>query len=230
MKQRERLRQLDKDLWCLESHFVVWGCRGSVRMTVIETSAGLLIYSPVRLTQDIIEHLQSLGRIALIIAPNLYHHLFLRPCMTAFPEASVLIPRGLEARIGAIPRAQEITAHTIIGPADEIAHFAFDGHALHETVLFHRPTGTLITADLIYNYGPRQFPAERLFFRAIGCYGAPKLAFYHRFAIQDKQSVAQMMDAVSAWPVRRIVMSHGDIIEAEDAGPVFAKAWSRFAP
>lgn len=225
----DHLKRIDERLWCLESYFVVWGCRGSVRMTVIETSAGLLLYSPVRLTSEMVAKLQSIGRIAAIVAPNLFHHMFLRPCSAAFPSARVLIAQGLQTKIGVIPGAEEITAQTIFGPPNELSHFVFDGHSLQETVLFHHPTGTLITADLIYNYGPRQYPAERAFFRAIGCYGAPKVAFYHRFSIKNKRSVRHLIDTVSSWHARRIIMSHGDIIESNDAQRLFAKAWERFA-
>ena len=223
------LRKIDERLWCLESYFVVWGCRGSVRMTVLETSTGLVLYSPVRLTPEVAATLSAMGRVATIIAPNLFHHLFLRSCIAAFPSAKALVARGLEAKIGAVPGAEEITADTTVGEADDIAHFVFAGHTLHETILFHRPTSTLITADLLYNYGPRQFPAERAFFRAIGCYGSPRVAFYHRFSIVDKKSVEQLIDTVAAWRARRIIMSHGDIIEGEDASSLFVAAWKRLA-
>lgn len=224
-----KLTRITAGLWSLESTFVVWGCRGSARMVVVETASGLVLYSPVRLAPENIDELKSIGPVATIVAPNLFHHMFLRPCQAAFPAANVLVARGLEAKIGAIARSQEITAGTRIGPPSEIAHFVFDGHTLHETVLFHRPTSTLITADLLYNYGPRQYPAERMFFRAIGCYGAPKVAFYHRFAIRDRRSVRRLVDTVSTWGPRRIVMSHGDIVEDDDAAALFAAAWERFA-
>lgn len=226
---RDGLRLIDQQLSCLDSHFVVWGCRGSVRMTVIETAVGLLLYSPVMLTLEAVAEIRKMGRVAVIVAPNLFHHMFLQPARVTFPEARVLVAGGLEAKIGPIPGSEEITAETAFGAPDEIDHFVFDGHALHETILLHRPTATLITADLLYNYGPLQYPAERTFFRAIGCYGMPKVPFYHLFSIQDKQSVSRLIDTVLSWRVRRIIMSHGDIVESNDASLLFKAAWARFA-
>ena len=223
------LRLIDQQLWCLDSHFVVWGCRGSVRMTVIETSIGLLLYSPVRLTPEVVAEIKMIGRVAMIVAPNLFHHMFLRPSRAAFPEARVLVAGGLESKVGTIAGSEEITVETVFAAPDEIDHFVFDGHTLHETILFHRPSATLITADLLYNYGPLQDPAERTFSRAIGCYGMPHVPFYHRFSIRDKQSVRRLIDTVVSWRVRRIIMSHGDIIENNDASLLFAAAWARFA-
>ena len=64
--------------------------------------------------------------------------------------------------------------------------------------------------------------------REIG-YGEPKVAFYHRFSIRNKHSVQALIDTVSSWKVRRIIMSHGDIVESDDAAQLFAAAWARFA-
>jgi len=198
-------------------------------MTVIATARGLVMYSPVALSPATCSALKQMGTVEAIVAPNLYHHMFLRACCSAFPSAKVLVAPGLQAKIGAIDGAEEISTDTVVSASGEFQHYVFSGHSLRETILFHQPTGSLITADLLYNYGPRQFPAERLFFRSIGCYGSPAVAFYHRFSIRDKSSVRHLINAVTSWPIRRIVMCHGDIIEAENASSLFADAWFRFS-
>lgn len=223
------LVQVDDGLWCLESHFLVWGCKGSLRMTVIETRVGTVIYSPVKLSPAHIEQIRRMGRVAAIVAPNLYHHMFLRPCMAAFPEARILIPAGLEAKIGIVPGAEIMAKDLDLGTSGEIAHHIFVGHKLRETVLFHRPTGTLVTADLLYNFQRENFPTEKLFFLLIGSYGAPCVTFYHRFAVEDRASVRALIETVKAWRACRIVMSHGRILAADNAGEIFAGAWARFA-
>jgi hypothetical protein len=73
------------------------------------------------------------------------------------------------------------------------------------------------------------FAAEKLFFRMVGCYGAPSVAFYHRFTVEDNTSVGALIDTVWRWRVRRIVMSHGRIIDNEAGSEIFANAWARFA-
>lgn len=109
-----------------------------------------------------------------------------------------------------------------------IAHYSFMGHKLHETILFHRPSGTLITADLLYNYQSEQFRAEKIFFGLLGCYGSPTVAFYHRFAIKNKAAVSALINQVTTWPIRRIIMSHGRIIEGKDVTQQFTNAWRKF--
>lgn len=220
---------VDDGVWCRESHFTVWGCSGSLRMTVIATARGSILYSPVALNDDDIDRITAAGPVAAIVAPNLYHHFYLRPAIAAFSSARVLVPPGLEAKIGPIPRAEVMDGERLRGLSDEIDHFIFRGHALRECVLFHRRTRTLVTADLLYNYQAEHRPAEKLFFRAIGCYGEPKVAFYHRYAIQDKASVGSLIETVRRWRPRRIVMCHGRIVTGEDAAERFAAAWSGFA-
>ena len=183
------ITQIAPGLSCLDSEFKVWGCTGSVRMSVIGVGNDLVIYSPVALYDAHIAQIAALGRVGTIIAPNLYHHMFLRDAAAAFPNARVLVPRGLETKIGPVSRAETMTADVALGLPADIEHHVFAGHAIRETCLFHRPTGTLITADLLYNYHAEQFPAERAFFSLIGIYGRPAVPFYHRFAIQDKSGV-----------------------------------------
>lgn len=216
------LARIDKGVWCLDSHFVTWGCKGSVRMTVLRCETGLVLYSPVALDPQAVIAIRALGEVTAIIAPNLYHHLYLRECAAAFPEAAVFIPDGLEKKIGLVDAARNIRDWK---PEGDISALTVAGHGLNETVLFHHPSGTLVTADLLYNFQAEHHATEKLFFRSIGCYGRPSVAFYHRFAITDKSAMKRSVVEIGKWPMRRIIMSHGRIIESDKAGEVFVSAW-----
>ena len=216
-------------LWCVNGHFDTPFFRGSTRMTVIRGAESLILYSPVALSPEDRQALAAIGPVAAIISPNLYHHMFLRAAVEAFPSARVFVPEGLEAKIGPIPRAETMTR---AGPPElpgGIEHFIFDRHAVRETVLFHRASRTLVTSDLLYNYQGEHNRGEKAFFRLMGCYGGPKVVFYHRFAIRDKAAVHELIAQVRDWAPRRIVMSHGRILETHDAAELFAEAWRPFA-
>ncbi|UVO54585.1 hypothetical protein [Sphingomonas sp. SUN039] len=216
-------------IWCLNSHFLSLGCKGSLRMTTISTSEGLILYSPVHLDDAHVVQIGELGRVSVIVAPNLYHHLFLRECATTFRPARILLPQGLAEKIGPIAGSEVIDGQTRIAPEAEIEQFTFAGHRIRETILYHRSSKTLVTSDLIYNYTTDQFPSERLWFKMIGCYGSPKVAFYHRFSIKDKSSAVALVEWVRLRQVDRIIMSHGRIFESLQAGDVFVEAWKRIA-
>lgn len=222
------IRSVDHGLWVLDKHFVITGCRASVRMTILRVGDGLMLYSPVEMTGDERAAVNALGTVHAIVAPNLYHHLFLRAAVEAWPAARVFVPEGLDAKIGAIPRAEVMGPQTDFGGSDALEFFVFSGHAIHETIFRHVPTKTLISSDLIYNYSADQFPAEKLFFRCLGCFGSPNVPFYHRFAIRDRTSLTSLMEWVQEREIRRLIMSHGRIYDGEDAGALFRRVWSRF--
>ena len=198
-------------------------------MTVLKTQSGLLLYSPVALDAEIVASIRALGTVTDIVAPNSMHHMYLRPCVATFPEANCWVPEGLLEKIGPVDGAQIITPNVVFGNENGIKKFTLTGHRIQETIIFHEPSQTLLTADLLYNYQSEQFPAEKLFFRMIGNYGRPNVAFYHRFSVKDKSSIRCMIDKVTSWPINRIIMSHGRIIESADAGTIFADAWKGFA-
>ncbi len=218
------LVRIDDGLWCLNSYFVTLGCKGSLRMTVIKTAEGLIIYSPVVHSPENLEQIGMLGNVFAIVAPNLFHHFHLRTCIKAFPAARAFVPDGLQAKIGQIERAETMEAFP---ESADIVTCTVAGHRLNETVLFHRSTGTLVTADLLYNYQAEHFAGEKLFFKSIGCYGKASVAFYHRFAITDGATVRSAIAEIASWPIRRIIMSHGRIVEHVAAQDIFSAAWRR---
>ena len=224
-----KIKKIDEGVWCLESYFLSLGCRGSLRMTILKTQSGLLLYSPVALDAELIASIRALGTVTDIVAPNKMHHMYLRPCVATFPEANCWVSEGLLEKIGSVDGAQIITPDVVFGNDNDIKKFTLTGHRIQETMIFHKPSGTLLTADLLYNYQTEQYPAEKLFFWMIGNYGRPNVAFYHRFSVTDKSSIRSMIDTITNWPINRIIMSHGRIIESANASIIFADAWKRFA-
>jgi len=138
-------------------------------------------------------------------------------------------PEGLIEKIGSVDGAKIISPNTLFGNDSGIKTYTLTGHHIQETMIYHEPSRTLLTADLLYNYQAEQYPAEKLFFWMIGNYGRPNVAFYHKFSVKDKSSIQFMIDTITSWPINRIIMSHGSIIESADASTIFADAWQSFA-
>jgi hypothetical protein len=94
------------------------------------------------------------------------HHIFLGPWHQAYPNAKVLGPEGLPEK-----RQSSDTEHVPFAylfskdkpltsiDADFDAEFDYEfvhAHQNKEIVFHHKPTKTLIQADLLFNYPPRE--------------------------------------------------------------------------
>ena len=72
------LKSIDRDLWVGEQPFKYLGLPVGRRMTVILLSGGrLLLISPIEIDENTKEQLDSIGKVEFIIAPNLFHYLYL---------------------------------------------------------------------------------------------------------------------------------------------------------
>lgn len=134
------------------------------RATLIQlTSGSLAIFSPVPLSTEVSSTISALGgNVAYIICPDIEHHMQLSAYKRAFPSALVFGPEGLREK-----RAKSGETDVVIDfeytrdnkasmklPEDlarDVEIEYWDGHANKEITLLHKPTRTLIEADLVFN-------------------------------------------------------------------------------
>jgi hypothetical protein len=98
---------------------------------------------------------------------------------------------------------------------------------LDETVFFHRPTGTLLGADLLISACARDHWSWRWAGRLTGRYdkiGAPPDV---RAKTKPSDAAARSIDRLAALPLKRILVAHADAIEDRPAEKL-VDAW-RFA-
>ncbi len=144
-----------------------------VRMTVLRLAdGGLLLHSPVSYTPALHSAVAELGPIKHFLAPNTGHWMFLGDWQRACPEAKTWGVPGLRDR--APVRAAGIGIDADLGPvappdwSEEIDHVLLHGPGFTEVDVFHRPSRTLIVADLILNLPTDGLtPLQRLAARAL---------------------------------------------------------------
>ena len=66
--------QMAEGLWTVDGRFRTPFFNGSVRMTVLAVDGGLVLHSPVALTDPDVEAICGIAPVAAILAPNTMHY------------------------------------------------------------------------------------------------------------------------------------------------------------
>lgn len=210
------LTPVAEGVWLSTAPVQFLGLRLTSTMTVLGLAGGaVLVHSPVPLTAERKALVDALGRVSHLYAPNALHHLWLGDWSAAYPSARVHAPTGLRTkrRDLRIDRLHGEPEPAFAGIVDELA---IGGSRLEESVLFHRPSRTLVVADLVHNVGRPTHGWTALYARAMGFYDRVALSRMLRFAaFTDRDAARHSLDAVCALPFERVVVGHGTPIVAD---------------
>jgi hypothetical protein len=97
---------------------------------------------------------------------------------------------------------------------------------LDETVLFHRPTQTLLGADIVLCAAARDHWTWRWAARITGCYQRVRVPPDVRRKIADRAAAARSIQAMLERPAQRLIVGHADVI-GDDCRDHLAGAWRR---
>lgn len=220
-----------EDVWTATEPVRILGMRLTTTMTVLRLGNGsLLLYSPISLTPERRSAVEALGSVVHLYAPNLFHHLRVGDWAAAFPAARLHAPAGLskkrpDLRIDRIHASAPEPAFT-----DTVDELRIEGCRLGESVLVHRPTGTLLVADLVHNVGRPEQLWARLYTRTMGFYDRVALSKMIRWtAFSDRIAARRSLDALLALPFERLIVGHGMPLEAGGKDAI-ATAFDWLAP
>ncbi len=218
------LRAIAPDLWVAEQPLKYFGLEVGTRMTVIRLNQDrLVIIAPIQLQDEMIEQLNQLGNVSDIVAPNLYHYLFLNQCKQKYPDAAVWATSGLREKCPDLLIDKILSDHAIQSfnglEAAEIAGFNtldIKGYApLNEWVFFHAKSCTLIITDLAFHFDRQSSRSAQLISKVWGGYQQLRPSLLEKIATRDKEQVRQSLQPIFAWDFERVIMAHGSIIEQD---------------
>ena len=91
------LQEFGQSLYFTEGPTVsFYGFPYPTRMAVIQLSDGSAwVWSPVALSDELADSVESVGPVRFIVSPNKIHHLFLSEWARRWPEARLYAPPGL---------------------------------------------------------------------------------------------------------------------------------------
>jgi hypothetical protein len=184
-------------------------------MTVVKLGEGqLLVHSPVAMTPDLKAEVDGLGPVRHIVAPNVYHHLYAGDWKTAYPEALLHGARGLAKRRKDLVIDRELGGEAPPDWREHLDTALLEGTMLNETVFLHRPSRSLIVADLIENFETSPHWPTRAYLKLGGIHGKPGLSRPLRLVFHDRKRARRALDRILSWDFDRIVLAHGHVLES----------------
>jgi hypothetical protein len=230
------LRAIDRDLWVAEQPLQYFGLGIGTRMTVVRlVNDELAIISPIQLDEVLVGELNELGTVTHIIAPNLYHHLFIAECKAVYPAATVWATAGLGAKRPELAIDRAIVPNPD-SPWPGLECLFFDGvktlapsgpDPLEEWVFFHAASRTLILTDTAFCFD-KSFPwLTRLVTKVGGSYNSLSPSLLERVATTAKEPVKAAVEQILGWDFERVIMAHGRIVE-RDGRQELKRGYERF--
>jgi hypothetical protein len=209
--------EFTKNIFVEESSIRFYGFRVGTRMAAIRLpGARLLLYSPVRLTNLLRRELEQLGEIAFIVSPNKIHNLTLVEYRAAFPKAKLFVPPGLPERLPRLSFDEILSEEPVADWSPDLEHTLTRGNAFFaEALFFHAPSHTLLVGDFIERIAAGVASSfARVAARVFGVRSRPMASPEFRYYTLDAEAFEEGIAEVLQWPIERIFLCHGRLIEA----------------
>lgn len=187
-----------------------------------------------------------MGEVKYICANDAEHHIFMDDWHAAYPNARLIGPEDLKGKrekqgkplpwTNLFKKDQD---HTLL--IDEAFDKEFDaeyvhGHANKELVFNHRPSRTLIEADLLFNLpaheqmsktgeDPQSGLLTQLFNKINNTRGSAiwqKRFIWYGISAGDRPAFNRSVARMEKWDFDRLIPCHGDVIETGAKG-IFQK-------
>ncbi|MCX4240269.1 DUF4336 domain-containing protein [Paraliomyxa miuraensis] len=223
----DALTPVTEGVWLGTAPVRFLGLRLTSNMTVLRLGDGsLLLHSPVAMTPERRAAVEALGTVAHLYAPNTFHHLRIGEWAAAFPRARLHGPAGLAKK-----RRDLRLDRALPGPPEPafegvLDEFHIRGFRLEEHVLLHRPSRTLVLADLVHDIGRPEHGWTKLYTKMMGFHDRVALSRMIRWTgFHDRRATRECLDRVLELPFDRIVVGHGEPI-TEQARERLADAYA----
>ncbi|OYX04875.1 MAG: hypothetical protein B7Z12_05155 [Caulobacter vibrioides] len=213
------LQAFGPNLWIADGPVVTagGGFHYPTRMAVIRlTDGSLFIWSPIALSDALEREVDALGPVRHLIAPNSLHDRFLGEWRSRYPAARLHAAPGLRQSRPDLDIAAELGDAPASDWAADIDQAPMRGNLITtEVAFFHRPSATLLVADLIQHFAPTWFTGWRAWVAKLDLMSAPQPETPRKFraAFVDRIAARRGLNRIVQWPIERVVMAHADPVQ-----------------
>lgn len=210
------IRSLDTGLWVMDFPLrMPGGVQIGTRTSLVRLGDGsLFAHSPGPASDRDFEQIAELGRVAHVVAPNLFHHFSVRDWMARCGGAVLHAPPGFERKLPDLT-FEPLGDAAPSAWAQDLDQVAVAGAPrMNEIVFCHRASRTLMLTDLCFNMRHSDSLVTRLFMRLMGGYGHFGPSRLARFVMmQDKAAVKASVERILALDFDRVTVTHGEVLE-----------------
>lgn len=212
------LIQVADDIWIAEGGNVsFYGFPYPTRCVIVRLpDDALWIWSPIKLSDELRDAVTSLGTPRHLVSPNKIHHLFLQDWLEEWPEAQLWGPKTTVAKRQDLTFQPALDNQVPAAWQDCFDMVRFSGSIfMDEMVFFHRPSQTVILADLSENFEEsfidRYWKGWKAWIaRVWGITTAKGYApLEWRLSFLDRAKARAARDHILSWESKRVIMAHG---------------------
>lgn len=212
--QHDPIRKLEKNLWDVEGSLP--GAPMKRRMTIARRQDGrLVLFNGVPLEESAMKELEAWGEPAFLVVPNGGHRLDIHAYKQRYPKLRVLCPARAAKKVS---ERVPVDGSMSDFPADpDIALEELGGSKYGDGMMVVKSRGstTIVFADAFFN-----IPKAGLLLTLLGFTGGPKLTrVFRMFFLADAAGYAAHMRRLAELPgLKRLIVTHGDIVESDAPG------------
>ena len=192
------------------------------RMAVVRLACGdAWVWSPVALTEELVEAVNAVGPVRHIVSPNKIHHLFLAEWKARWPDARMYAPPGLAKRQPDLHFDAELGDEADAAWAGDIDQVIFHGSfAMEEVAFFHRESHTALICDLIQRFPEADAKGWKgIVMRLDGLVGergsTPR---DWRLSFLRRERARAAREQVLGWKPEKLVIAHGECADSGASG------------
>jgi hypothetical protein len=213
------LEKIHDVLWVAEGEILsFYGFPYPTRSVIARLENGdLWAWSPIKLDPALRAELDRIGPVRHLVSPNKLHHLYLHDWQAAYPQALLWGPQSTIRKRPDLRFQEPLrdSPPSEWGAAIDQAWFR-GSFAMDEIVFCHRPSRTVIMADLIEAFSERFLREhwrwwQRPLARLDGIVAEKALApLEWRLSFLDRAPARAARSKLLNWDCERVIMAHGE--------------------
>jgi len=216
LEDHDRWRRIHDDVWTFHLDLNLLGVvpMGRRMAAVRRPGAGWALLSPVLLDDASRKQLTDAGPVEALIVPTAIHNTWVPESCVVFAAATAYLARGARRRDLPPERCRKLPQELPHEWTTTIEPLPLDGMPrINEVVFLHRPSRTLIVADLCFNFDRRYPASTRALYWLFGASSGLRFSRLFRSMIRDRPAFLRSLDRILGLDFDRLVVCHGSVVE-----------------